>query len=57
MLAKDIRRALEEGRDSLPARVVSGQTARTLTLTFGPLTGDERRILLAGCLINASGHR
>jgi aconitate hydratase len=48
----DIRRAVEEGRSDIPAKVVSGEQVRDLLLHIAPLTPDEKTILLEGCLIN-----
>ncbi len=48
----NIAKAVENETDSLTATVISEGMTRTITLTLGALTADERKILLAGCLIN-----
>ncbi len=53
LVLRGIRSALVEGRtDEIPATLLSGGAARTLTLSLPGLTADERDILLCGCLIN-----
>ena len=47
----DIRKAVEEGRSELRAFVVS-RDMKEITLLLDPLTEDEKKIILAGCLIN-----
>lgn len=47
-----IAQALREGRDEFRAAVIGDTGLRPITLTLGGLTEEERRILLAGCLIN-----
>ncbi len=47
-----IRAALERGGDSVSATLIQGEKRTPVTLTFGPLTPEERATLLAGCLIN-----
>ena len=47
----NIRKAVEEGRSELRAFVVS-RGMKEITLLLDPLTEDEKRIILAGCLIN-----
>ena len=49
----DVRAAVTEKRDTIPAYVLSENGEKTeITLTLGELTDDERAIILAGCLIN-----
>jgi len=48
----DIRRAVEEGKSDIPAKVVSGGKVSDLLLHIAPLTPDEKTILQEGCLIN-----
>ena len=48
----DIRKAVEEKADEIKAYVVKDGALKEFTLTLGSLTDDERKIILAGCLIN-----
>ncbi len=47
-----IRRAVEEKADTITAYAAHGGELVPFPLTLGQLTDDERRIILAGCLIN-----
>ena len=47
----DIRKAIEDKLTDIPAYVV-GEEMKPITLKMGELTDDERKIILAGCLIN-----
>ena len=47
-----IRRAIEEKASDITAYVVVGGSLEEFTLHMGPLTDDERTIILKGCLIN-----
>ncbi|AEF84129.1 aconitase family protein [Treponema primitia ZAS-2] len=44
--------AIKEERESIKAVLIRADKSSPLTFTIGELTGEERRILLAGCLIN-----
>ena len=46
-----IRQAIEDKLTDIPAYVV-GEEMKPITLKMGELTDDERKIILAGCLIN-----
>ncbi len=48
----DIRTAVAEKWESIPAYVMSEGEKRDITLSLGALTDDERKIILEGCLIN-----
>ncbi len=48
----DIRLAVEERKNQIPAYVVKNGTLQEFTLGMGELTEDERTIILKGCLIN-----
>ncbi len=48
----NIRRAVEEKADTIPACVVGKDGLRAFTLRLGELTDEERQIILKGCLIN-----
>jgi len=48
----DIRQGITNGKSDFDAMIYDGKTISSLSLTLGELTSDERRILLAGCLIN-----
>ena len=54
LFLKDIRRTLEEGGEQVAAQVLDGDgnCVRTISCTLDHLTGEERKILMAGCLIN-----
>ena len=45
------RKAIEDKLTDIPAYVV-GEEMKPITLKMGELTDDERKIILAGCLIN-----
>ena len=47
-----IRQAVEEGRETIPAQVITGDGVHPLTLHIKGLTADEKQIILDGCLIN-----
>ncbi|MBO4890096.1 MAG: hydratase, partial [Lachnospiraceae bacterium] len=47
-----IRKAIEEKKTDIDAYVVAGGKLDKFTLHMGPLTDDERTIILKGCLIN-----
>ena len=44
--------AVASGEERVVAKVISGGKTRDVALELGTLTADERKILLAGCLIN-----
>ncbi len=48
----DAADAVASGEERVVAKVISGGKTRDVALELGALTADERRILLAGCLIN-----
>ena len=48
----DILPAVQNGVNSITAYILNGSEARQISLTLGELTDDERKIILAGCLIN-----
>ncbi len=48
----NVAEAIEGGKESVDAIVLSEGKGRSVTLSLGALTADERKILLAGCLIN-----
>ncbi len=54
LFLKDIRRILKEGGEQVTAQVLdgNGSCVRTILCTLDQLTGEEREILMAGCLIN-----
>ncbi|MCR5831538.1 MAG: hydratase [Lachnospiraceae bacterium] len=47
-----IRKAIEDRKTDIDAYVVKDGGLRKFTLHMGPLTDDERTIILKGCLIN-----
>lgn len=48
----NIRTAVAEAWEEIPAYVLEENGAKDITLTLGQLTGEERNILLSGCLMN-----
>ena len=52
LLVPGLRTALQAGDDAITGYVWNGSAVTPHRLTFGPLTGEERQTLLAGCLIN-----
>lgn len=52
VLVPGLRGGLQQGRLSFDAYVIGGGVARKTRLSLGALTGDEKQILLDGCLIN-----
>ena len=48
-----VRQRLLAGQEDFPAYVIREGSVQQTTLSTGPLTEEERRILAAGCLINA----
>ena len=48
---KGIKSAIENKSDKITAYIV-GDDVREFTVSLGELTDDERKIILAGCLIN-----
>ena len=48
----EIAEAVSSGEERVVATVLSGGQKRDIALELGTLTSDERKILLAGCLIN-----
>lgn len=55
ILLRNVRQALEGTKEMLSAELldpVTGETVETLSCTMDVLTAEERKILLAGCLIN-----
>ena len=51
LLLPHVRQKLLDGAEEFDALVL-GEKAETITLTTGPLSGEERAILAAGCMIN-----
>ncbi len=47
-----IRHALEDGRDSVHVKVISGAATMDITLKMPALAKEDREIILAGCLMN-----
>jgi aconitate hydratase len=52
----EIRKAIENKENQIKAYVIKGQTLNEFSLSIGELTDDERKIILAGCLINYYRH-
>jgi len=48
----DILSAVKDSAKDIPAYILNGSEARQIPLRLGELTDDERRIIIAGCLIN-----
>lgn len=47
-----IRKAIEEGNETIPAMVITRDGVKDITLYCKGLTRDEKEIILDGCLIN-----
>ena len=47
-----IKNAVSEGKETLPAYVVTDSGLKEITLNLPTLTKDEKTIILSGCLIN-----
>ncbi|MBR5868110.1 MAG: hydratase, partial [Clostridia bacterium] len=47
-----VREGISAGKSEFEAIAWNGETKRTIALSVGRLTDDERQILLDGCLIN-----
>lgn len=54
---ENIDRYIQEGADTIPAKLLSGKNVRDITLSVGALTPDEKNIILKGCLINFNAAR
>ncbi len=52
-----IRRAVEEGLDSVTALVIRGAVRTDITLKMPALAKEDRDIILAGCLMNYYSHQ
>ena len=48
----DIKKAVEAGTESIPARVLSTHGIADITLHLSGLTAEEKEIILCGCLMN-----
>ena len=48
----DIRKAVETGAESIPAKVLTKHVKADITLYLNGLTADEKEIILCGCLMN-----
>ncbi len=52
IVVKDVAKVVDEGR--IEAEVVRGEEVYPIVLTMDSLTAEEKRIIKAGCLINAN---
>ena len=52
LFVPDIRKAVAEKAEVIPAWVLRGEERIPFELTLGDLTDDERQIIMDGCLIN-----
>ena len=52
VLVPDLRSGMEQGRGDFDAYIISGGRAVKTRLSLGAMTGDEKQILMDGCLIN-----
>ncbi|MFB0920755.1 MAG: hydratase [Oscillospiraceae bacterium] len=48
----EVRKAVEQGTESIPAKVLSKFGTTDIILNLSGLTADEREIILCGCLMN-----
>jgi len=49
---ENIDEAIKNGEERIMAKHISGGRVKDIVLSFGTLTEDEKKIILAGCLIN-----
>jgi len=49
---ENIDEAIKKGEERIMAKHISGGKVKDIVLSFGTLTEDEKKIILAGCLIN-----
>lgn len=52
LFVPDIKKAVEEEWEDIPAYAVKGESLVGFSLKLGELTNEEREIILKGCLIN-----
>jgi aconitate hydratase len=52
IIIPNVRKLIESGVSELPARIVSEGAIKDTVFSIGSLTGEEREIILAGCLMN-----
>ncbi len=52
LFVPDVREKVQRGDDTFPAVLVHGTERRELTLYLKNTTGEERELLLTGCLMN-----
>ena len=52
VLVPDLRSGMEQGRGDFDAYIIWGGRAVKTRLSLGAMTGDEKQILMDGCLIN-----
>jgi aconitate hydratase len=52
VFVKGVREAIKKGQEQIPAKVISGQEVKDITLFVKNLTPDEKTIILEGCLMN-----
>ena len=52
VLVPDLRSGMEQGKSDFDAYIISGGRAVKTRLSLGAMTGDEKQILMDGCLIN-----
>ncbi|MPM98841.1 hypothetical protein SDC9_146031 [bioreactor metagenome] len=48
----EVRKAVEDKKKEMPAYIVKAGKLVPFTLKMDDITDDERKIILAGCLIN-----
>ena len=48
----NVRQAIRDGKEEIPAKLISGNIAKDITLFVKGLTDTEKTILLEGCLMN-----
>ena len=49
---EDIVSYVKQDEPAIPAKLISGGKVKNIYLTLGPLTDEEKKIILLGCLIN-----
>ena len=48
----EIRKAVEQGTENIPAKIISNSGTTDIILHLSGLTADEKEIILCGCLMN-----
>ncbi|MDE5729352.1 MAG: hypothetical protein K2I20_04165 [Clostridia bacterium] len=49
---ENVTELIKENCEAIPAKHISGGKVKNIMLEMSPLSNDEKKIILAGCLIN-----